>query len=74
MSAIIEVLETEVLSLPVTQRVHLIERLIASLDGDIDAESAWAAEVEQRNAEIANGSVVLLPGTEVLAQLRAGLQ
>lgn len=74
MSAIIEVLETEALSLPVTQRVRLIERLIASLDGEVDAENAWAVEVERRNAEISSGSVMLLSGTETLAQLRAGFQ
>lgn len=71
MSSTVEALEAEALQLPATERVRLIERLIASLDIDPEVDDAWAAEVERRNAEIESGAVSLIPGQEVVAKLKA---
>jgi len=66
----IEILETEVLRLPVSERARFIEKLIASLEADPGAEDAWAAEVERRHAEIESGSVSVVSGSEALARLK----
>ncbi len=47
------------------------ERLNDSLDDAPEVEEAWAAELERRQAEIESGAVVLLPGPETLAKLKA---
>ncbi|MSQ72310.1 MAG: hypothetical protein EXR27_13595 [Betaproteobacteria bacterium] len=59
------------MQLSATERGHLIERLIESLDVDPEGENAWAAEVERRNAEIESGTVSLVPGPETLAKLNS---
>ncbi len=74
MSLTIESLEAEALQLSAADRARLVERLIASLDADPEAEEAWAAEVERRHAEIENNVVTLLPGVETLAKLRAEIK
>lgn len=74
MSATVEELEAEALSLSSAQRARLVEKLIASLDSEPDIENAWAAEVEKRHAEIESGAVSLLSGPETLARLRAEFQ
>lgn len=71
MSSSVEILEAEVLQLPPSQRAHLVERLIASLDVDPEVEEAWAIEVERRLADIESGATTLLPGSETLAKLKA---
>jgi putative addiction module component (TIGR02574 family) len=71
MSATVEELEAEALSLPTIQRARLVERLIASLDSEPAVENAWAEEVERRHAEIESGAAALLSGPETLARLRA---
>lgn len=68
----IESLEAEALQLNSADRTRLIERLIASLDAD--PETAWAAEVERRHAEIENNMATLLPGAEALARLQAEIK
>jgi putative addiction module component (TIGR02574 family) len=70
----VETLEAAALHLPPRERARLIERLITNLDTDPEAEEAWAAEVERRQAEIESGVVPLLPGPETLAKLKAEFQ
>ena len=74
MSATVEELEAQALSLSSAQRAHLVEKLIVSLDSEPEIENTWAAEVERRHAEIESGTVSLLPGAETLARLRAEFQ
>lgn len=71
MSITIAELEAEALRLSSAQRVHFVEKLIASLDLEPEIENAWAAEVERHHAEIESGAAALLPGPETLARLRA---
>ncbi len=71
MSQTLDELEVVALALPRADRVHLVERLVASLDFDPAAEDAWAAEVERRAAQVESGEVAWLPGLEALAELKA---
>ena len=71
MSFTVEALEAEALNLSIADRARLVEKLIVSLDAEPDVESAWAAEVERRHAEVESGAVPLLPGAETLARLKA---
>ncbi|HEX9604151.1 MAG TPA: addiction module protein [Myxococcales bacterium] len=47
----------EALRLPLTERAAVAAELIASMDGepDADAEKAWAAEIERRAARAIGG-------------------
>jgi len=71
----VEVLEAELLRLPTAERARLIDSVIASLDvdSDSDRDSLWDQIAAQRQAEIENGSVMLLDGNTFLAQLRTEL-
>lgn len=74
MSQTVEALQAQALNLPAIERARLIEKLIASLDTDPDVETAWAAEVERRHAELVSGAALPLPGTKTLARLKAEFQ
>jgi putative addiction module component (TIGR02574 family) len=69
----LEVLEAEVLKLDAPDRMHLLEKLIASLDVDPDVEQAWEQLADQREAELDSGAVKAVPGEEVLKRLRSRL-
>ncbi len=73
MSTSLEVLEAEVLQLAPADRSHLLEKLIASLDLDLEVEEAWAREADRREAELESGLVVAVPGEEAIVRLRARL-
>ena len=74
MSLPLEALEYEVLRLPATDRVRLLDRVVASLDADSARDAAWDAVAARRDAEIAAGLATEAPVDEVLARLRAELQ
>jgi putative addiction module component (TIGR02574 family) len=69
----LEALEAEVLKLDPSDRSHLLERLIASLDADPDVEKAWETEADRREAELDAGSVQAVPGRDAMARLRTRL-
>ena len=73
MSLSIDALEAEVLKLPVQERTHLLDRLIASIEADPVIHRAWALEAERRDAEFEAGRVKPVPGDEVINRLRAQL-
>jgi hypothetical protein len=56
MSTTLEALQAEVLRLSPKDRAHLLNRLIASLDVDIEAEAAWDALADEREADIESGA------------------
>jgi putative addiction module component (TIGR02574 family) len=70
----LDILEAQALKLPPSERAHLAERLIASLDEDGEIEEAWAAEVERRVAEIESGTVQMIPADEAIARARQSLK
>ena len=73
MSTTLEVLEAEVLKLAPGEKSHLLERLIVSLDEDIEVEEAWAREADRREAELDSGTVTAVSGDQMMERLRARL-
>jgi putative addiction module component (TIGR02574 family) len=72
----LEKLTQELLSLPNAERALLAEKLVESLEFDIDPEiqAAWTTEAKKRRDEIKNGSIQTIPGDEALAQARKLLE
>ncbi len=71
MSPSLEALEAEVLRLSRTDRAHLLDRLIASLDADAEIEAAWDAVADEREAELDSGAVKPVTFEEAIARLKA---
>lgn len=71
MSTTLEALEAEVLKLPPSERSHLLECLIISLDEDAEVEEAWAFEADRREAELDSGVVEAVAGDQMMERLRA---
>jgi len=69
----LEVLEAQALQLPPTDRSHLLERLIASLDLDPEVEAAWEAEADRRESALASGAATEVSGPEAVNRLRSRL-
>ena len=62
----------EALLLPVASRALLAEKLIESLEIDIDdkIQKLWLKQAQQRGDEIRTGSVKPISGEEALSQIR----
>lgn len=71
MAIALETLQAEVLRLPPADRARLLDRLIASLDIDADAEAAWDELANQREQELSAGAATALPLEVVVARLEA---
>jgi len=67
----VEELITEALSLPSASRVLLVEKLIESLEFDVDEtiQTLWITEAKQRRDEIRTGIIQPIPGEEALSQI-----
>jgi putative addiction module component (TIGR02574 family) len=61
----------DALDLPLEARAALVDSLLDSLDAavDPDAERLWEAEILRRAREIDEGSVQLIPWSELRSQL-----
>jgi hypothetical protein len=72
----VEELIQEALSLPNATRVFLVEKLMESLESDIDenTQNLWNIEAKKRRDEIRNHSVELIPGEIALSQVRRILE
>ena len=72
MTKLAQELKQQLSSLPVEDRADLAYFLLHSLDTeeDVDWEAAWLNEIENRRAEIRNGTVKGEPAAEVFAELR----
>jgi len=70
MSAILEKVEREVLSLPEAERAFLADRLLSSLGGEVlsDVDSAWIVESERRYSEFKEGKRIPIPAGKVFAE------
>ena len=71
MSTTLETLQAEVLRLSPADRVRLLDRLIASLDVDSDAEAAWDDLADKREQELETGAVRSVPLDVAIARLEA---
>ena len=72
----VEELIQEALSLPKATRVFLVEKLIESLESDIDEniQKTWNTEAKKRRDEIRNHTVEPISGEIALAQIRQILE
>lgn len=68
----IELLTEELLSLPSISRALLAEKLIESLEFDIDPtiQTAWTDEAKTRRDAVRDGSVQTISGDDALAQIK----
>ena len=71
MSTTLEALQAQVMNLSKEDRSRLLERIVASLDVDAQAEEEWEQLAAQREAELEAGTVTGIPLEEAMAQLRA---
>lgn len=62
----------ELLALPSASRALLAEKLVESLEFDIDPtiQAPWITEAKKRRDQVRDGSVQPVPGEEALAQVR----
>ena len=72
MTSISKKIEQEVLSLPVRDRIELIDRLIDSLNlpGDPEIDRLWADEAERRYSDLETGSVTPIPGNKIFSNIK----
>ena len=74
MDTTLEILEERAMTLTVSERAALAQRLLASLDEDQELDDAWAAELDRRIAAVESGEMKTIPIAEALAQVRATLE
>lgn len=73
MSVPIEVLAQQVLQLPASDRVNLLNQVINSLDSDKARDAKWNAVAAQRDAQADEDPSMLVSGSEALARVRAAV-
>ena len=68
-------LKQEAAKLSEAERAELALSIIESLDATADSgvEEAWRLEIERRAGEVERGQVDLVPGDQVITQLRRRL-
>ncbi|MFZ5455102.1 MAG: addiction module protein [Pseudomonadota bacterium] len=71
MTAPVEDLVAQALSLPPEDRARLVERLIASFEPQSAAQAAWMQVSKARRDEVRAGKAEMVPGDEALARIRA---
>lgn len=70
MDTTLDQLQAAVLALPEAERARLADKLLASLDEDVEIETAWRTEVRDRLAAYERGDVAAVPADDVLAKAR----
>ena len=64
-------LAAEVLDLPAEDRARMLELLIASFEPRSNAQKAWMTLALSRREELRRGEVVMVPGDDALARVKA---
>jgi hypothetical protein len=67
----LDALQAQVLSLSKADRSRLLERLVASLDVDAEAEQEWEQLADVREAELQSGRVMAVPLDDAIVRLRS---
>jgi len=69
-------LESKALKLPRRERARLAQRLISSLDQELDADAdqIWLQEAERRLGELKSGKVAGIPAEKVIRKARSALR
>jgi hypothetical protein len=71
MSTSLEAIQAEVLRLSPSDRSRLLDRLIVSLDADVEVEAEWGVVADAREADITSGVATAVPLEEAMARLEA---
>jgi putative addiction module component (TIGR02574 family) len=73
MSRTFEEVRDEAMALSPEEWGHLAEELLDSVrsDEDVESDEAYASEIQRRVAEIEAGTAKLIPGEDVIRELRA---
>lgn len=68
--------ESQALRLPRRERARLAQRLISSLDHEVDADvdKLWRQEAERRLGELKSGKVAGIPAEKVIRKARSSLR
>ena len=76
MSTNLDQLTADAMKLPLRDRVQLAQRLISTLDGEVEAdtEALWFAEAERRLDELRSGKVQGIPAEDVFRKAREALK
>jgi putative addiction module component (TIGR02574 family) len=76
MAKLVRELESQALKLSRRERARLAQRLISSLDQEVDAdaERLWLAEAERRLADLKSGRVAAIPAERVIKKVRTALR
>ncbi|MHC5595353.1 MAG: addiction module protein [Nostoc sp.] len=74
--ASVEQIMKEALALPSAARALLAEKLVESLEFDVDEtlQMLWTDEAKSRRDEVRSGVVLPIPGEEALARVRQLLE
>ncbi|MEH2115242.1 addiction module protein [Nostoc sp.] len=74
--ASVEQIMKEALALPSASRALLAEKLVESLEFDVDEtqQKLWTEEAKKRRDEVRSGTVIAIPGEEALARVRQLLE
>jgi len=69
-------IESKALRLSRRERARLAQRLISSLDPEVDAEveKLWLQEAERRLGELKSGKVAGIPAVKVIRKARSALR
>jgi len=68
-----EKVKDDALHLPIEDRSRLASRLLESLDDDDDISPEWKDEIRRRVQEMKDGTAILVPHDEVMANVMARL-
>lgn len=73
MANLVRDLESKALKLSPRERARLAQRLISSLDQEVDAdaEKLWLQEAERRLGELKSGRVTGIPADKVVKKARS---
>ena len=71
MTFTLELLEAEALKLAPAEKSRLLERLMDSLDEDLEIEAAWDAVAEDRESRVGAASAGAVPMEQAFARLEA---
>lgn len=76
MSSNLDQLTADAMKLPLRDRVQLAQRLVSTLDDEVDigAEDLWFAEAERRLEELRSGKVEGVDSDEAFSSAREALR
>ena len=76
MSTHLDQLTADAMKLPLRDRVQLAQRLVSTLDDEVETnvEALWFAEAERRLEELRSGKIQEIPAEDVFRNAREALK